>query len=85
MEKPTFDNSGKCLCIMCGLAVTAGRMTCSEKCHDEFIKFGQKKFGVKKKVVDITTGIAYSVPTRDIIEIGLAWKDLAKYPVWKDW
>jgi hypothetical protein len=84
MEKPVFDNSGKGLCIMCGLSVIAGRMTCSEKCHDEFIKFCEKKFGIKKKVVDITTGIAYSVPTRVIIEKGLEGKDLINFPAWKD-
>lgn len=79
-----FDNSSKGLCIMCSLPVTIGRMTCSEKCHDEFIKFGEKKFGTTKKIVDMTTWIAYRVPTRVIIEKGLAWKDLTKYPVWKD-
>jgi hypothetical protein len=85
MNDPTFDNSTKGLCIVCSLPVTVGsRLTCSEKCHDKFVKFSEEKFGITKKIVDVTTGIAYRVPTRDLIEKGLAWKDLTKYPVWKD-
>ena len=85
MIEPMFDNDRKGLCIMCGMsAKIEGRMTCSEKCHEEFVKFGEKKFGVTKKVVDGTTGITYQVPTRIIIEKGLAWKDLTKYPVWEE-
>jgi hypothetical protein len=84
MEESIFDNSGKGLCIICSLPVAVGRMTCSEKCHEEFIKLGEKKFGVNKKVVDIATGIAYCVPTRVIMEKGLAGEDLPKYPIWKD-
>ena len=85
MNDSIFDNASKGLCIICSLPVKVeGRMTCSEKCHDEFIKFGEKKFGITKKVVDITTGIAYQIPTKDIIEKGLTWKDLTKYPVWED-
>ena len=79
-----LDNYGKGFCIICSLPVTAGRITCSEKCHSEFIKFGEKKFGITKKVVDASTGISYKVPTKDIIEKGLAWKDLIKYPIWKE-
>lgn len=85
MNESIFDNACKGLCIICGLPVTvSGRMTCSEKCHNEFIKFGEKKFGMTKKVVDVTTGIAYKVPTRDIINRGLSWRDLRKYPQWED-
>lgn len=83
MNDPVFDNSYKGLCIMCELPVAAGRKTCSENCHDEFVKFLEKKFGATKKVVDITTGIAYNVTTRDIIERGLTWEDLKKYPAWE--
>jgi len=85
MEGSIFDNASQGLCIICSLPITvSGRMTCSEKCHDEFVKFGEKKFGITKKVVDATTGISYKVPTNDLIEKGLTWKDLRKYPVWKD-
>lgn len=61
-----------------------GRITCSEKCHDEFVERLEKGFGEEKKVVDSTTGIAYRVPTKDIVERGLTWKDLPKYPVWEE-
>lgn len=85
MTEPMFANASKNLCIVCDMPITiTGRMTCSEKCHEEFIEFGEKKFGKVKKVVDQTTGIAYEVPTRVIIESGLTWKDLTKYPIWKD-
>lgn len=84
MNQAIFENTSKGLCVMCGEPVIKSRMTCSQKCHDEFVKFGDKRFGVTKKVVDSTTGMTYEVPTRDIIEKGLAWEDLAKYPIWKD-
>lgn len=85
MDESIFDNASKGLCIICSLPVTvSGNMTCSEKCHNEFVKLSEKKFGIMKRVVDATTGIAYKVPTKDIIEKGLAWKDLTKYPIWKD-
>jgi len=84
MNQAIFENASKGLCVMCGEPVVKGRMTCSKKCHEEFIIFGEKKFGVMKKVVDSTTGITYQVPTRDIIEKGLAWEDLAKYSIWED-
>lgn len=80
-----FDNANKGLCVICNTPITiVGRMTCSEKCHEEFIKLGDEKFGITKKVIDTTTGIAYKIPTRDIIEKGLAWKDLTKYPIWEE-
>lgn len=79
---PIFDNVSKGLCIICNTHTTEGRVTCSEKCHEEFIKFSEEKFGKEKKVVDQTTGISYQVPTRVIIEKGISWKDLAKFPVW---
>jgi hypothetical protein len=83
MNESIFDNVGKGLCVICSIPVkVASRMTCSEKCHDEFVKLGEKKFGATKKVVDTTTGVSYSVPTKDIIEKGLAWRDLRNYPVW---
>lgn len=83
MNQAIFDNINKGLCVICGEPVINGRITCSKKCHDEFIKFGEKKFGFVKKVVDITTGITYEVPTKDIIEKGLTWEDLSKYPILK--
>ena len=84
MKSSIFDNASKGLCIICGMPTIEGRITCSERCHEEFIKFGEGKFGTVKKVIDATTGIAYVVPTRDIIERGLAQKDLAKYPLWEE-
>ena len=85
MTEPMFDNDRKGLCIMCSVPTKIeGRMTCSEKCHEEFVKFGEKKFGITKKVVDSTTGITYQIPTRIIIEKGLTWKDLTRFPVWEE-
>lgn len=84
MNQAIFENKDKDLCVMCEEPVIKDRMTCSKKCHEEFIEFCEKKFGVMKKVVDNTTGIAYHIPTRDIIEKGLAWKDLVKYPIWEE-
>lgn len=79
---PIFDNVAKGLCIMCNAPIhTKGKITCSQECHEKFIELGEKKFGITKSVVDIETGISYAIPTRDIIEKGLKWEDLTKYPV----
>ena len=37
-----------------------------------------------KKVTDIHTKIIHKVPTRDIIEYGLNYDNLGKYPIWDD-
>lgn len=81
---PIFGNDSKGLCVICNAPAVPGGITCSEYCHKEFVKFCEDKFGKVKKVVDQTTGVQYKVPTSDIIERGLAWEDLTKYPVWND-
>ncbi len=35
-------------------------------------------------MVDTVTGKAHRVPTRDIIEKGLKYRDLKNYPEWRD-
>lgn len=78
-------DSVKGLCVICNNHVyPPGNVTCSSKCHEEFVKLCGEKFGVFKKVIDETTNITYKVPTRDIIEKGLKWEELAKYPVWRE-
>jgi hypothetical protein len=70
----------------CGADVKQfGRITCSDSCHENFVKEMEKQFGVFKKVVDEGTGKAYRVPTRDFIERGLTYEDLrmGKYPLWE--
>lgn len=81
MSEIKLENADKGLCVVCGESITKGRMTCSENCHEEFIKFCEEQYGVTKKVVDSTTGIVYNVPTREIIEKGLSHEDLHNYPV----
>lgn len=80
-DKMLVNVKSKC----CGTgAQSVVRLTCSEKCHDEFVKILEKEFGTVKKVTDETTGVGYRIPTRDIIERGLTWQDLPKYPRWED-
>lgn len=80
-DKMLVDVKSKC----CGADVqSVGRMTCSEECHEKFVDRLEKEFGDVKKVIDQTIGIAYKVPTRDIVENGLTWQDLPKYPQWDD-
>ena len=43
-----------------------------------------KEFGEYKKVIDAKSGVAYKVPTKDIITKGLKQQDLDKYPIWVD-
>jgi len=42
------------------------------------------RFGEFKKVVRMRTGVAYKVPTRDILEKGLREQDLDRYPLWDE-
>lgn len=42
------------------------------------------RFGEFKKVVRMRTGVAYKVPTRDILEKGIREQDLDRYPLWED-
>lgn len=72
-------------CIVCRELCGEGRgLTCSENCHEVFIEHLIAKFGEYKKVVRMTTGVAYKVPTRDILERGIKEKGLDQYPVWED-
>lgn len=80
-DKMLIDVKSKC----CNTDVQSiGRLTCSEKCHEEFVKRLEKEFGAAKKVVDQVTGTVYKIPTRDLIEKGLTWENLHRYPVWND-
>lgn len=59
-------------------------MTCSEQCHEELVRRLLAEFGEFKKVVRMSTGIAYKVPTRDIIERGIREEELDQYPLWEE-
>jgi len=72
-------------CIICGISYTNGRaFTCSQKCHDELVSTLIARFGEFKKVVRASTGVAYKVPTRDILEKGIGKRDLDQYPRWEE-
>lgn len=78
------NNINRSLCVTCNMPVIdQGRVSCSEKCHEAFVKHCEEKFGKTKQVVDDTNGTIYIVSTREIIEKGLKWEDLAKYPTKK--
>lgn len=73
------------ICVICGKFYTQGRLlTCSDDHHEELVKRLIAEFGEFKKVVRASTGVAYKVPTRDIIERGLREQDLDRYPLWED-
>ena len=73
------------ICVVCGNSYTDGReMTCSQDCHDRVADRLVAQFGEFKKVVRMRTGVAYKVPTRDIIEKGIKEQDLDQYPLWED-
>lgn len=59
-------------------------MTCSEACHEELVRRLIAQLGEFKKVVSESTGIAYRVPTRDIIEPGIKEQELDRYPLWEE-
>lgn len=73
------------VCVVCGKSYIIGyESTCSEECHKKLIDEMVAKFGEYKRIIDAETGKAYKVPIRDILERGLAWKDLIKYPEWAE-
>lgn len=68
----------------CGADVIANvRQTCSAACHELLVVFIESAFGAYKKVVRGSTGEAFKVPTRVIIEHGLIERDLDRYPIWE--
>lgn len=72
------------ICLICGKLYEPGsELTCSDNCHEELVKRLIAEFGEFKKVVRASTGVAYKVPTRDIIECGLKEQDLDQYPLWE--
>ncbi len=71
-------------CFICHGEYESGReLTCSDECHAELVKRLIARFGEFKKVVRQSTGIAYKVPIRDIIERGIREQDLDQYPLWE--
>ncbi len=62
--------------------VINNKITCSDFCHDQYIQKKIDEVGLFKKVVDISSGITYRVPTKLIIEEGLRQQDLKNYPIW---
>lgn len=72
-------------CLVCHQLYNQGRLlTCSDQCHEELVKRLIAEFGEYKKIVRQSTGVAYRVPTRDIIERGLKEEELEQYPVWEE-
>ena len=72
-------------CCICDREYEVGRkLTCSDKCHAELGRRLIARFGEFKKVVRKSTGVAYKVPTRDIIERGIREQDLDRYPIWNE-
>ena len=68
-------------CVICGKPYFGGRQfTCSDECHDELVRRIIEKYGEFKIVVRASTGEAFKVPTRDIIEKGVREQDLDVYP-----
>ncbi len=72
-------------CVVCGKQYLRGRQqTCSDVCHEELVKRLVARFGPFKRIVRVSTGVAYKVPTRDLIEKGLREQDLDQYPTWEE-
>jgi len=72
-------------CVICSQEYDGGRaQTCSDSCHNEFVNRLVKKYGEFKKIVRNSTGEAFKVPTRDILEKGINEQDLDRYPRWEE-
>lgn len=72
-----LDSSG---CGICGAPCEKNRLTCKDECHEKLVHRLESKFGIHKRVLDLSTLKAYEVPVRDIIEKGLRQQDLKNYP-----
>lgn len=57
-------------------------ITCGKHCHDLFVIKKIVEDGLFKKIIDATSGIAYKIPTKLIIEEGIRQQDLKKFPEW---
>jgi hypothetical protein len=72
-------------CAVCDTVFESqGQITCSDHCHEEFIRYMSWRYGEFKKVVRASTGEAFKVPIADIIECGVKEQDLDRYPKWED-
>ena len=80
----TSKRSDPVFCWICGAQSPVSRVTCSDECHEKLVDKLEREFGIYKRVMDIETGKAHRVPTRDIVEKGLRHQDLKKYPEWRD-
>lgn len=58
------------------------KLTCSDTCHQKMIHHILQKFGPYKKITDSHTGLTYRVPTKQILEKGIAQEDLRNFPLW---
>lgn len=76
------------ICIVCGKSYPrypdCRALTCSEPCHQKLVDRLVKEFGEFKRVVDVHTEKAYKAPTAHIIEHGLKYEDLPKFPEWTE-
>ncbi len=72
-------------CVICQQIYDRGReLTCSDECHEELVRRLAADSGEFKKVVRLSTGVAYKVPTRDIIEKEIRVENLGQYPIWEE-
>ncbi len=72
-------------CVICQQLYDGGReLTCSDECHEELVRRLVADSGEFKKVIRLSTGVAYKVPTMDIIEKRLRAEELDQYPLWEE-
>lgn len=67
--------------VCCNFDVTNNKsITCSVQCHKDLVDVMIKESGEFKMITDIHTQKTHKVPTRDIIEFGINYSDLGRYP-----
>jgi hypothetical protein len=54
--------------------------TCDAACHRIWINQLVARYGDTRPITDGVTGKVYQVPTREILEHGIRYADLATYP-----
>lgn len=79
------DAEGEELLAVIWSAIARGpKVTCSDACHERLVACLEGLYGKYKRCERMSTGEAFRVPLRDIIERGLKERDLDRYPHWDE-
>lgn len=72
-------------CVICQAECKGQyKYTCSKTCHEIWLVQIRREYGNYQKVVRISTGEAFKVPTALIYEQGIKEQELNRFPLWQE-